>query len=348
MLHQIVLVLAAESHGSGIWAVETGRRMAATARGLRLAADLPQLIAEDRWEEIVAQTRRIASTAQMNGHLTVGVDGDPRSRQLGKKDPLPLGIPTLDKNLHGGIDVGELFAFLGRKEAGKSQVLIALGANVLRVHRKVFHVSLEMGKDQVRARYDRSLSGLTAEELAVAPDEVKDRIASLEAGLSVLDVSKSTVGRLEAELDKLPWEPDLMIVDYAGILRSPRKGQTSDAQADKRGRMEEVAEDLFELTKRRGLRTLTAYQSNREGTRKTQRQDTTAGAMRSTDIAGCYDVLPHVSGLIVIRQTDCQIAVPGEQKPGELFLDHNRDGPSKLAVSCTFDWYRTIVKESQG
>ena len=145
---------------------------------------------------------------------------------------VPTGIQVLDNILNGGLEKGELGILLAEAKRGKSIGLVHMGCVALmRGAGRVAHFVLEGTPEQAVMRYQSRLSGIEYSRIA------KDEIASEEQ--KKLDyISEKYTTRLELvpmnahwnytvldietkikELERRKLKPDLVIIDYADLLK---------------------------------------------------------------------------------------------------------------------------------
>lgn len=208
-----------------------------------------------------------------------------------------LGIPTFD-GLGIGLLPGELFLGVAGMKKGKTQYLIHLGKTAIEDNKKVLHISLEMSEDEIKKRYLQSFFGLTSRKVDKTMLSVFDKsedgdLLSIQRELiipdylrdvSTLNMLKSdpilpkiannlvvkgfssgtlTISMLRVYLDFLiereKFFPDLIIVDYADIMRYDKvyKDMRHDLGQTVIG-LRGVAGDYKSVL-------ATASQSNREG-----------------------------------------------------------------------------------
>jgi len=195
-------------------------------------------------------------------------------------DAIPTGLhDPLDEYLKGGISQGEIFSLVGTPGAGKTSLLIHVGATALRAARRVLHVTTEISGIRVANRYDHS----------IRPADLAASVA-LGGKLWIRDVGDSDVTPLEIESfirRELPDRPHCIIVDYADQLRS------SKSYDEKRHELNRVYMELRQLSKRLKVPIFTATQATRGamGKRIIGMED----IAESFDIARIADVLVSIN-----------------------------------------------------
>lgn len=152
---------------------------------------------------------------------------------LAKQNYIPTGIEQLDFELDGGMRNGELFIWLAVPEGGKSISMQDSAMSAAEAGYKVALFTIEMTPEQTAYRLDSRLSqiryryfrrnALTDEQISLWKTNV-DKIPPNR--LKIIGAYEGCSCRLiESELNKMKhyFRPDLVIVDYAGIM-SPNEG----------------------------------------------------------------------------------------------------------------------------
>jgi replicative DNA helicase len=185
-----------------------------------------------------------------------------------KRDTIPTGIPEIDKKelLNGGSGKGELLCVVGGSGSGKSHFLTMIGANALRNGKNVLHYTFELSETAVGIRYDSNLCDIDSNEVMDRKDEVKSFYESNKnlGRLFIKEYPTNTASiftiRSHVErLDLKGFKPDIIIIDYADIMRSTRQFDSL------RHELKLVYEELRGLAMEYGIPIWTASQSNKEG-----------------------------------------------------------------------------------
>jgi replicative DNA helicase len=148
-----------------------------------------------------------------------------------------------------------------------SHFLIEIGANALRNKKNVLHYSLEMRENSVGIRYDSNLCDIPSNDVIDRKSEVAQYFEKNKHSLGGLFIKEfptktATVYTLKSHIERLKTKgfiPDVIIVDYADIMRSTKK---YDAL---RHELMLIYEELRALAHELGLPIWTASQSNKEG-----------------------------------------------------------------------------------
>jgi len=222
----------------------------------------------DKYESIVESIKKAVQvgTAPSVGHDFFN-EMDARFTRL-KRDTIPTGIPEIDKKelLNGGSGKGELLCVVGGSGSGKSHFLTMIGANALRNGKNVLHYTFELSETAVGIRYDSNLCDIDSNEVMDRKDEVKSFYESNKnlGRLFIKEYPTNTASiftiRSHVErLDLKGFKPDIIIIDYADIMRSTRQFDSL------RHELKLVYEELRGLAMEYGIPIWTASQSNKEG-----------------------------------------------------------------------------------
>lgn len=253
-----------------------------------------------------------------------------------KKEPprIATGISEeLDQAISGGVAAGELAFFLAPTGRGKTLALANVGANALKLGKKVFHVTLEINARAVGKRYDCCLSKSTFEDLRESPELIKKVIVSLkEIGgeLIIKDYSYGHCGISELHgLIQERWDEDkkfdLLIVDYADLLAPQEKSNNS------RHDLDDIYKELRIIAGYFKIPVWTASQANRVALNI--RTITMAQIAESIGKANVADLI------IAMCQTDEEVL----EKEMRLYVAKNRLGPNKPVVPVMCDPSRMLL-----
>ena len=187
-----------------------------------------------------------------------------RRFELKARNPISLGWNDIDGLCKGGLGKGELGVVIAPTGAGKSMVLVHLGAEALKLGKTVVHYTLELADTVVASRYDSCITKIPLGQLHSFKEEIYEQVQDMEGTLIVKEYpTKSASTRsLRTHLEKLKMRdilPDMVIVDYGDLLRPV------SAQKEKRNELESIYEELRGLAKEFECCLWTASQTNRSG-----------------------------------------------------------------------------------
>ncbi len=225
---------------------------------------------------------------------------------------ITTGHPELDSKLTPWRGWGrkELSILMAPPKAGKTAALINFGLAAAKAGQKVFYASCEVSEEIIEDRSDACISGVPLAELAKRPAEVEKAIEDWEAvrdkngGLFMVEafpirtLKVSDLRRILKRYQQQGIEFDLVIVDYLGILKPENHFN------EKRHGLAEIGQDLRALAtsypnSQVGCAVLTAFQTNREGTKKAQRN-----VAEGTDAAEDYEAVRTADVLITINRDE--------------------------------------------
>lgn len=239
-------------------------RKQALKKALESAVDQMQA---NKYESIV---ETIKKAVQVGTSPSVGHDFfnemDARFTRL-KRDTIATRIPELDKKeiLNGGSGKGELLCVVGASGSGKSHWLTMIGANALREGKNVLHYTFELSETAVGIRYDSNLCDIDSNEVMDRKDEVAKYYEENRLGrlfIKEYPTNTASVYTVKSHIERLDlkgFKPDIVIVDYADIMRSSRQFDSL------RHELKLVYEELRGLAMEIGVPIWTASQSNKDG-----------------------------------------------------------------------------------
>lgn len=187
--------------------------------------------------------------------------------ELNAEGVLPTGSKDLDEALGGGLGNKELGFILAPPNVGKTLRLINLATGALWQRKTVVHYTLEMSEIRVANRYDANLTNQTFEDMKENPLKLPtklEQIKKMTGGnliIKAFPTSTATVNDLRSHLTRLQnyrgVKPDLVIVDYADLLRFHTNF------GDVRHNISEVNKALRAVAIERNCPLWTASQTNR-------------------------------------------------------------------------------------
>ena len=175
---------------------------------------------------------------------------------------IPTPWPIINEVSDGGFGKGELIVFVAPAGIGKSWGLINVGAHAVKAGLNVVHYTLELNEGYVGQRYDAVLTGIAAQNLKYNQDEIESMVSKLKGNLIIKYYPTKTASSstLRAHIEKMILvgkKPDLLIVDYADLLRG------AVARKEMRHELESIYEDLRGIAGEYEVPLYTASQANR-------------------------------------------------------------------------------------
>ena len=176
----------------------------------------------------------------------------------------------------------------------------------------------------VASRYDSCITGINLQELFNKKEEIFQEVKDLEGQLVVKEYPTKSAGvtTLYNHLEKLKQyntSPDMIIVDYADLLRSSNKSE------EKRHQLESIYEELRGMAQEFKCSVWTASQTNRSGlSAEVITMEAISEAFNKCFVA---DFIFSLSRSIEHRASN----------GGRMFIAKNRNGPDGLVYPIYMD-----------
>ncbi len=176
------------------------------------------------------------------------------------RNTITTGWEVIDDLSDGGLGSGELGVMVAPAGIGKSWALANIGANAVKAGKTVLHYTLELNQAYIGLRYDAIFTGIPAQELKYNLDDVKKRVKNISGELIIkyYPTKGATVLSIGSHIEKCKIQgrmPDLIIVDYADLLRGNGR--------EVRHELGNIYEDLRGLAGEYEVPVWTASQANR-------------------------------------------------------------------------------------
>jgi len=168
------------------------------------------------------------------------------------RDAIKTNWIEIDNIMDGGLAKGELGIIVAPAGIGKSWVLAKMGAEAMKQGKNVLHVTLELNENYVGLRYDSCFTGIDFQNIRKNIEIVKQKIANVPGKLfikyyPIKTVSANTI-KLHAErIHMLGTKIDMIVVDYADILRPAQSDKNSNSYSEAGGIYEELRAVAGEL-----------------------------------------------------------------------------------------------------
>ena len=221
------------------------------------SVDLLEVGQYDEIKKMVDEAMKAGTERDLGHDYIVGIE---ERLQKSTRDTVKTGWDPIDEVMDGGLGAGELGVVVAPAGIGKTWCLQSMGASAVKQGLNVVHYTLELNQNYVGLRYDTIFSGVPTANIKFYQDDVKKKIDALEGTLLIkyFPTKSATVQTLAAHLSQIDIQgtkPDLILVDYADIL----KGMGSE----KRHVLENIYEDLRGLAGEVECPIWTASQANR-------------------------------------------------------------------------------------
>jgi len=245
--------------------------------------------------------------------------------ELITRDPISTGWPRMDEIVKGGLGKSELGVVVAPTGAGKSMVLVHLATQALLQGKTVVYYTLELKDTVVGQRFDCCITDVPLQEHRERQKEIVSKVKDLEGTLIIKEypTKSASVSTLKNHIEKLRKrgiEPNMILVDYADLLRPPR------ATGEKRHELEETYEGLRGLAQTYEIPCWTASQTNRGGLNaEVITMESISEAFNKCFVA---DFIFSLSRTVQDKQAN----------KGRIFIAKNRNGPDGLVFDARVDW----------
>jgi len=293
-----------------------------------------ELISGDKYDAVVDLMRKAVSVGLPTsmGH-DFFEDAEARFIKVNRA-ACPTGIDQLDEKtvLNGGLGRGELGVIAANTGVGKSHMLVSLGANALKRGKNVVHYTFELTETAVGIRYDSHLTEIPSNEIQDSKQEVMDKYKDMELGKLIIKeypTGTATVNTLRNHLEKLSLRgfiPNLILIDYADIMRSSREYDALRLE------LKLIYEELRNLAMEKNIPIWTASQANRDSS--------------NSDIVGLENMSESYGKAMVADVVLSLSRKPAEKATGmgRLFVAKNRAGRDGILFPIHIDTARSTIK----
>ena len=286
-----------------------------------------ELIATDKLDNVLGVIKEALTvgTVASVGHDFME-DIDARFLKI-NRNSVPTGIGKLDDRsiLNGGLGRGEIGIITAPTGVGKSHFLVALGAHALKMGKNVLHYTFELSEMSVGIRYDSNLCDISSTDVVDSKNIVKTKYENMQLGrlfIKEYPTNSATIMTIKGHIDKLLLKgfiPDVIIIDYADIMRSTRRYDSL------RHELKLIYEELRNLAMELDVPIWSASQANRTAS--------------SADIVGLENMSEAYAKAMVADVVLSLSRKPVEKASGtaRLFIAKNRAGRDGLVFNMRID-----------
>lgn len=256
--------------------------------------------------------------------LSTGIDG---VFKMIDRNTISTPWEIINDITNGGSAPGELFIVVAGPGGGKTWALCAVGMQAVKLGKNVVHYSLELSESMVASRYYSILTGIPSGDLQYHKDDIEKRLKSLsnKSGNLIIKsypTKRATISTLSAHIDILTKKgkrPDLVIVDYGDLLKSPQYYK------DKRLEIGNIFEELRGMSGEFKIPIWTASQANRSAAET----DIISGEQISEDYSKIM-----IGDFVVSISRKIEDSL---HKTARIFIIKNRFGVDKITFPAKFD-----------
>jgi KaiC/GvpD/RAD55 family RecA-like ATPase len=237
-------------------------------------------------------------------------------------------IPTpwldINKLLMGGIGGGDLGLVFGSPGGGKSWMMVAIAGHAVQMGYNVVYYTLELSEVYVGKRFDAFFANEPVNTIHLHRKKVENVINQLKGKLVVKEFSmgKASAQTLESHIQKLKdtdQAPDLIIIDYIDLLRSPKRSN------DRKDEIDDIYMNIKAMARDMNIPIWSVSQVNRSGA-----QD---DIIQGDKAAGSYDKI-MISDFCMSLSRKKEDKVNGT---GRLHVMKNRYGMDGLTYNAKVD-----------
>lgn len=251
--------------------------------------------------------------------------------ELVERNPISTGWKVIDDITRGGAGKGELWVVIAPSGAGKSHILSHIGANAVVQGKTVIHYTLELQDTAVASRYDACITEIPLDSLVHEKEMVRGIVTNLTGRLIVKEypTKHATTVTIRNHIERLRLRniiPDMIVVDYADLLKPVKTGQ------ELRHDLQTIYEELRGLATLFGIPIVTASQTNRSGLNaEIITMEAISEAFNKCFVA---DFIFTMSRTIEDRKTNT----------GRIFVAKNRQGIDGIVYPAFIDTSRVKIR----
>ena len=240
------------------------------------------------------------------------------------REIIPTPWSDINKLLMGGIGGGDLGLIFGSPGGGKSWMMVAIAGHAVQMGYNVVYYTLELSEVYVGKRFDAFFANEPVNTVHLHRKKVENVINQLKGKLVVKEFSmgKASAQTLESHVQKLKdtdQAPDLIIIDYIDLLRSPKRSN------DRKDEIDDIYMNIKAMARDMNIPIWTVSQVNRSGA-----QD---DIIQGDKAAGSYDKI-MISDFCMSLSRKKEDKVNGT---GRLHVMKNRYGMDGLTYNAKVD-----------
>ena len=243
-----------------------------------------------------------------------------------QRNPITTGWKEIDAICKDGLGSGEMGVVIAPTGAGKSMALVHLGAEAVKWGKTVIHYSLEMSDTSIAGRYDSCITGLKLNEMFHFKDQIFEKIKDIEGNVIIKEypTKSATTATIKNHLEKVKskgMKIDMIIVDYADLLRPIGNNRLSEKRHD----LESIYEELRGIAQVHECPIWTASQTNRSGIN--------AEVVTMEAISESFNKCFVADFIFSLSRTQEDRAT----NKGRIYVAKNRNGPDNIIYPIRMD-----------
>jgi replicative DNA helicase len=253
--------------------------------------------------------------------------------KIKQRDPITTGWKEIDGICKGGLGNGELGVVIAPTGAGKSMALVHIGSQAVKLGKTVIHYSLEMSDTVIGTRYDSCITGVKLGDIFNFKEQIYENIKDIDGNVIIKEypTKSATTATIKNHLERIKSRGisiDMIIVDYADLLRPVTTKRTSEKRHD----LESIYEELRGIAQVFECPIWTASQTNRSGLN--------AEVIDMSSISEAYNKCFVADFIFTISRTKEQKAM----NKGNMYVAKNRNGPDGILFPIKMDTSNVKIK----
>jgi len=248
-----------------------------------------------------------------------------------KRDSCSTGWDVIDELMDGGLGPGELGVVMAPSGIGKSWFLSKIACSALQNGIDVLHYTLELSESYVGQRYTTILTNIGTADQKMRKDEIIRKIKQVPGRVRIKYyppqfASAKTIAAHVEKVRQIGFNPKLIIIDYADLLKSGNGGRDG-LYAELGG----IYEELRGLSGETQIPVWTATQTNRAAIdHEVIGADSVGDSYKKVQTA---DFIMSVS-----RKTKDKLS-----NTGRIHIVKNRFGPDGMTFPAKIDTFSGIM-----
>ncbi len=253
--------------------------------------------------------------------------------KIRQRNPITTGWKEIDGICKDGLGNGELGVVIAPTGAGKSMALVHLGAQAVKLGKTVIHYSLEMSDTVIGTRYDSCITGVKLGDIFKFKEQIYENIKDIDGNVIIKEypTKSATTTTIKNHLERIKSRGisiDMIIVDYADLLKPVNSKRTSEKRHD----LESIYEELRGIAQVFECPIWTASQTNRSGLN--------AEVHDMSSNTEAYNKCFVADFIFTLSRTKEQKAM----NKGNMYVAKNRNGPDGILFPIKMDTSNVKIK----
>lgn len=279
-------------------------------------------------QQVIEEAMKLGTNVDFGHDYHMDIDERFRIRA---RDPVTTGWQRIDEICQGGLGKSELGVAIAPTGAGKSMLMVHLGATALKEGKTVVYYTLELADTVVGQRFDSCITGIKLNDLLRNKFNIVEKVKDIKGHLIIKEypTKSASTQTLKSHIERLRKRginPDMIIVDYADLLKPVK------AYGEKRHDLEGIYEELRSIAQTYECPVWTCSQTNRGGLN--------AEVITMESISEAFNKCFVADFIFSLSRT----AQDKQANTGRFFIAKNRNGPDGLVFPIFMDTSNVSIK----